>query len=252
MRPRPASRGVRSSLSCVADRAPAARRCRIEHPQSLIDVARLGRESAGEVQRGKGRIPVAEYKLACEVQDPTFSPPSTSSPPGGGDDVGGQGGRPGRAREGERRGGGGGGGAAHGEAANRASGLLREASERRVAGQVGGAAAAAAVEEYGGGGGGGRAVPDGLRSVFSFCMCPGGQIVCTATREEELCLNGMSFRCAVLVGALLDAPCLLVRYSIFPGAARGGADLFLPRSMVVCVRVCAAGATPRGPTARWW
>ena len=35
------------------------------------------------------------------------------------------------------------------------------------------------------------AVP--LRSVYSFCMCPGGQIVPTSTREGELCINGMSF-----------------------------------------------------------
>ena len=47
------------------------------------------------------------------------------------------------------------------------------------------------VEEYGGSG---RPVPAGMRGVFSFCMCPGGQIVCTSTNADELCLNGMSFR----------------------------------------------------------
>jgi uncharacterized FAD-dependent dehydrogenase len=31
------------------------------------------------------------------------------------------------------------------------------------------------------------------RSVYSFCMCPGGQIVPTVTSEGELCVNGMSF-----------------------------------------------------------
>jgi uncharacterized FAD-dependent dehydrogenase len=29
--------------------------------------------------------------------------------------------------------------------------------------------------------------------VFSFCMCPGGQIVPTSTSPTELCINGMSF-----------------------------------------------------------
>lgn len=29
--------------------------------------------------------------------------------------------------------------------------------------------------------------------VYSFCMCPGGQIVNTSTNESELCINGMSF-----------------------------------------------------------
>ena len=31
------------------------------------------------------------------------------------------------------------------------------------------------------------------RSVYSFCMCPGGQIVPTSVNPNELCLNGMSF-----------------------------------------------------------
>ena len=31
------------------------------------------------------------------------------------------------------------------------------------------------------------------RPAFSFCMCPGGQIVPTSTRVDELCVNGMSF-----------------------------------------------------------
>jgi len=31
------------------------------------------------------------------------------------------------------------------------------------------------------------------RGVYSFCMCPGGQIVPTSTSESELCINGMSF-----------------------------------------------------------
>ncbi|CAI5465465.1 unnamed protein product [Closterium sp. Yama58-4] len=31
------------------------------------------------------------------------------------------------------------------------------------------------------------------RSCYSFCMCPGGQVVCTSVSADELCLNGMSF-----------------------------------------------------------
>ena len=30
-------------------------------------------------------------------------------------------------------------------------------------------------------------------SCYSFCQCPGGQIVPTSTSEAELCINGMSF-----------------------------------------------------------
>jgi len=29
--------------------------------------------------------------------------------------------------------------------------------------------------------------------VYSFCMCPGGQIVPTSTDPDEICINGMSF-----------------------------------------------------------
>jgi hypothetical protein len=31
------------------------------------------------------------------------------------------------------------------------------------------------------------------RNVYSFCMCPGGQVVPTIVDEGELCVNGMSF-----------------------------------------------------------
>jgi uncharacterized FAD-dependent dehydrogenase len=31
------------------------------------------------------------------------------------------------------------------------------------------------------------------RGVYSFCMCPGGQIVPSSTEPEEVCVNGMSF-----------------------------------------------------------
>jgi uncharacterized FAD-dependent dehydrogenase len=31
------------------------------------------------------------------------------------------------------------------------------------------------------------------RAAYSFCMCPGGQVVPTSTVESELCVNGMSF-----------------------------------------------------------
>jgi len=33
----------------------------------------------------------------------------------------------------------------------------------------------------------------GNRGVYSFCQCPGGQIVPSSTEDGELCINGMSF-----------------------------------------------------------
>lgn len=79
---------------------------RIEHPQGLIDALQYGAADAAEhVLRGKGPMPVAEYRLAANFEE----------------------------------------------------------------------AAAQA------------------RGVYSFCMCPGGQIVPTSTDPGLLCINGMSF-----------------------------------------------------------
>lgn len=76
---------------------------RIEHPQRVINEIRLGMYGS-QCLSGKGKVPVADYQLACKV--PTSQ---------------------------------------------------------------------------------------GERSVYSFCMCPGGQIVPTSIVPEELCINGMSF-----------------------------------------------------------
>ena len=60
--------------------------------------------------------------------------------------------------------------------------LERTTSERPDAASGGGA------KDAGRGGGGG-----GERGVYSFCMCPGGQIVPTSLQESQLCINGMSY-----------------------------------------------------------
>lgn len=85
---------------------------RIEHPQELINSIQYS-ELAAEVQRGRGRIPVADYKIAKSV--------------------------------GER------------DAENELD------------------------------------IAEPSRSCYSFCMCPGGQVVPTSTNPSELCINGMSF-----------------------------------------------------------
>lgn len=80
---------------------PFAMGFRIEHPQEMINKVQYGEKDAEFVLRGKGSVPVAEYRLAMEV--------------------------------------------------------------------------------------------DANRGVYSFCMCPGGQIVPTSTCPDLLCINGMSF-----------------------------------------------------------
>jgi uncharacterized FAD-dependent dehydrogenase len=95
---------------------------RIEHPQTLIDSLQYGQTDAEElVLRGKGPIPVAEYRLAANFEDTVITSNNNSS---GSDKI----------------------------TTNSSS-----------------------------------------RGIYSFCMCPGGQIVPTSTDAELLCINGMSF-----------------------------------------------------------
>ncbi|KAK4781305.1 hypothetical protein SAY87_017411 [Trapa incisa] len=84
---------------------------RVEHPQELINYIQYSKFSS-EVQRGRGKVPVADYKVAKYVRV---------------NDV--------------------------------------NASTNLGIG----------------------------RSSYSFCMCPGGQVVLTSTNPSELCVNGMSF-----------------------------------------------------------
>lgn len=93
---------------------PIAVGFRVEHPQELINGIQLG-EFGKFCDRGKGKVPVADYRLTHEV-------PVGDDATVGDDDEG-----------------------------------------------------------------------KGMRAAFSFCMCPGGQIVPTSVNPDELCLNGMSF-----------------------------------------------------------
>ncbi|KAE8789010.1 hypothetical protein D1007_36872 [Hordeum vulgare] len=85
---------------------------RIEHPQELINNIQYS-ELAAEVHKGRGRIPVADYKIVKSIGE--------------------------------------------GDVKND-------------------------IEQV-----------DQNRSCYSFCMCPGGQVVLTSTNPSELCVNGMSF-----------------------------------------------------------
>ncbi|CAL9227497.1 unnamed protein product [Arabidopsis halleri] len=83
---------------------------RIEHPQELINSIQYS-DLAIEVLKGRGKVPVADYKVVQYVND-------------------------------------------------KAEDLSQSSSKR---------------------------------SCYSFCMCPGGQVVLTSTNPTELCINGMSF-----------------------------------------------------------
>nr|GMD46739.1 uncharacterized protein LOC109166277 [Ipomoea batatas]GME21307.1 uncharacterized protein LOC109166277 [Ipomoea batatas] len=84
---------------------------RVEHPQELINTIQYS-ELASEINSGRGRVPVADYKVMEHLSSDDMDSPE-----------------------------------------------LR---------------------------------PTG-RSCYSFCMCPGGQVVLTSTNPSELCINGMSF-----------------------------------------------------------
>ncbi|CAH8355705.1 unnamed protein product [Eruca vesicaria subsp. sativa] len=83
---------------------------RVEHPQELINSIQYS-DLASEVRKGRGKVPVADYKVVQYVNDKDED--------------------------------------------------LSESSSKR--------------------------------SCYSFCMCPGGQVVLTSTNPNELCINGMSF-----------------------------------------------------------
>ncbi|KAK9829431.1 hypothetical protein WJX72_005837 [[Myrmecia] bisecta] len=57
---------------------PFAMGFRVEHPQALIDAIQYGQADAAEVQRGKGRLPVADYRLAAGV--PALIVPTSTDP----------------------------------------------------------------------------------------------------------------------------------------------------------------------------
>ncbi|XP_016434868.2 uncharacterized protein LOC107761192 isoform X1 [Nicotiana tabacum] len=85
---------------------------RVEHPQELINSIQYS-GLANEVLSGRGKVPVADYKVVEYVNAEDIALPSNSGPIN--------------------------------------------------------------------------------RSCYSFCMCPGGQVVLTSTDPSELCINGMSF-----------------------------------------------------------
>ncbi|KAJ4873063.1 FAD/NAD(P)-binding oxidoreductase family protein [Raphanus sativus] len=83
---------------------------RVEHPQELINSIQYS-DLASEVRKGRGKVPVADYKVVQYVNEKDEELSQSSS----------------------------------------------------------------------------------KRSCYSFCMCPGGQVVLTSTNPNELCINGMSF-----------------------------------------------------------
>ncbi len=110
------------------------------------------------MQRGKGRYPVADYRLAAEVNLAEIPEAQAAS---------------------------------FWDSADAWYSPLMATHAPAAAGAV----AAGGVEGSGtaGAAAGTAGARAGRRGVYSFCMCPGGQIVPTSTSEGKLCINGMSF-----------------------------------------------------------
>eukprot|EP00884_Botryococcus_braunii_P001466 jgi/Botrbrau1/1131/Bobra.0162s0026.2 len=143
---------------------PFAAGFRIEHPQALIDRIQYGPVLAADVLRGRGRIPVGDYALAATITG------ETSGQAPGQDSSHGQ--------------------PAHGvdifpEAFHPVACPSSEQGVEALSSREAAEASDTAMRP------GERS--DAERHVYSFCMCPGGQIVPTSTNPEELCINGMSF-----------------------------------------------------------
>ena len=76
---------------------------------------------------------------------------------------------------------------ANGRGGRGLQGSERRAGERKAGGSKGHSQKADQGQNQ-------KADKEAGRGVYSFCMCPGGQIVPTTTNHDELCINGMSFR----------------------------------------------------------
>jgi hypothetical protein len=143
-----------------------------------VEARRPNSQLLAQVLRGKGPYPVAEYRLAAEV-----SAAAAARELRGGDASGGIGSF-----------------ALPDDWYNpqlvAGDGVLSGSESKATSSK---AASDGSSSDGAAGGGGsssssaGWAADRGARGVYSFCMCPGGQIVPTSTNEEELCLNGMSF-----------------------------------------------------------
>ena len=122
--------------------------------QALINELQYGPQYAREAGHGL-KLPVADYRLAASGLGPARPP---SPPP------------------------------------RRAGGGKRDGNSKRGGGKHGG-------KRGGGGGSGGGGSSSSIpgegevagSAAYSFCMCPGGQVVPTALDPAELCVNGMSF-----------------------------------------------------------
>jgi uncharacterized FAD-dependent dehydrogenase len=122
------SQGMHASKIAL-EYQPFAAGFRIEHPQALLDVLQYGESLAGFASRGKGKLPVADYRLAHTCVGTAATD--------------GSGGKHLAATDGDK--------------------MSKTGTTR------------------------------GERACYSFCMCPGGQIVPTSTDPNYLCVNGMSF-----------------------------------------------------------
>ena len=237
-----AGHSARELFDCLATKpataralrmAPFAVGFRIEHPQESINALQLGAEWSQRVHRGAGDIPVADYRLATEIPYPVPAGRDREPFQRGGvkavlsDGWGGAAEDPG----GGKGGGGGGPGLAAGEGGGKEGVEQRGGKERERGWEEG-------VEQRGG--------KERGRPVYSFCMCPGGQIMCTSVLPDELCVNGMSFS---------------RRQSKWANSALVGRPHSLPRRAClrvrVCVRACVRACvhlhtpTPRAHTRRY-
>ena len=168
---------------------------RIEHPQQMINAAQYGTMATYCEDGGRGLLPPASYRLATTVSPADVAADAVPHASMGGEgtaataadagaaaeaadqytDLGdlhppgihppGEGGRPRHAPRGRQR-------------------------SRSKARRGGKESQSGSVARGGEAGAGGEA---GGRGIYSFCMCPGGQIVPTSIVADRLCINGMSY-----------------------------------------------------------
>ena len=134
----------------------------------LLDELQYGADLADLAARGKGPLPVADYRLAHQCVGPGARGKQESDEDSDGDGDG----------DGD------GPDAAYEKGNTKESSVKKSKKDKKDK---------KGKKKKKGGTGGGGWDQQQQRACYSFCMCPGGQIVPTSTDVNELCVNGMSF-----------------------------------------------------------
>ena len=192
---------------------PFAAGLRAEHPQALIDELQYGAAHA-DLAGWRRPLPSADYRLVSPASQPPASKPAAARPHAARPNARARPGRKQSPRKSQR--------SPHAASAGGGAALSAQTAAQTVFLRGGDG------DSYSDGG-----LDQGHRAAYSFCMCPGGQVVPTALTPDELCVNGMSFskrsspfaNSGLVVPVALDDCLPFVSQTPLPGDAASDASV---------------------------